>query len=115
MLVIMYINDLTKHVENSHVSLYADDTALYVQAKTQIEVMLDLRVELAIMSKWLRANKLALNMDKTKYLIFGSRQMLIDKPDLNLMVNGKKIERVPVMKYSGMLLDEHLTYCEHVD
>ena len=66
------------------------------------------------MCEWLRANKLTLNANKTKYVIFGTRQKLTNKPDLNLTVGASKIERVSSMKYLGVILDEHLTFDEHV-
>ena len=66
------------------------------------------------MHEWLKANKLTLNVEKTKYMVFGTRQHLQNKPDLNLIIDGKKLERVSVMKYLGMYLDEHLTFSEHI-
>ena len=65
--------------------------------------MLDLRLELAMVSEWLRANHLTLNVDKTKYIVFGSKLILTLKPDLNLCVDNKKIERVSTINYLGML------------
>ncbi len=114
MLFILYINDLDKYLELSKVSLYADDTALYVQVKTQAEIMLDLRLELSMVHEWLKANKLTLNVDKTKYMVFGTKTALIHKPDLNITIDGKKLERVSVMKYLGVFLDEHLSFSEHI-
>ena len=114
MLFILYINDLEKCLELSKVSLHADDTALYVQARSKAELMLDLQLELSAVHQWLNANKLTLNTDKTKYMVFGSKQMLRHKPDLNLSMNGKKLERVSVMNYLGVHLDEHLTFSDHI-
>ena len=76
--------------------------------------MLDLRLELSMVHEWLNANKLTLNVDKTKYIVFGTKHMLQNKPDLNLSMDGKKIERVSVMTYLGLYLDEHLTFSDHI-
>ncbi len=114
MLFILYINDLEKYLELSKVSLYADDMALYVQARSQAEIMLDLRLELSMVHEWLKANKLTLNVDKTKYMVFGTKTALVHKPDLNIRIDGEKLERVSVMKYLGVFLDEHLTFSEHI-
>ena len=70
MLFILYINDLEKNLEISKVSLHADDTALYIQARTQAGIMLELRLELSVVHEWLKPNKLTLNVDKTKYMTF---------------------------------------------
>ena len=111
---ILYINDLSKYLYKSKVSLYADDTALYLQARTQVEIMLDLRIELSLIYEWLKANKLTLNADKTKYIVFGTNRQLTHKNDLNLKVGNKKIERVSSMKYLGIILDENLSFTEHI-
>ena len=114
LLFILYINDLYTFLTDSTVSLYADDTALYTSAKTQIEIKLTLQIELTIVCEWLKANKLTLNSNKTKYVIFGTRQTLTTKPDLNLKVGNDQIDRVTSMKYLGVILDDHLTFDEHI-
>ncbi len=77
--------------------------------------MLNFRVELSIVNEWLKANRLTLNATKTKYVIFGSKLQLKGKPDLHLMVGNAPIERVSCTKYLGVLLDEHLTFDDHVN
>ena len=76
--------------------------------------MLDLRLELSMVHEWLKAHKLTLNVEKTKYMVFGRKNMLQHKPDLNITIDGKKLERVSVMKYLGMFVDEHLSFSEHI-
>ena len=114
LLFILYINDLYTFLTDCTVSLYADDTALYTSAKTQIEIKLTLQIELTVVCEWLKANKLTLNAKKTKYVIFGTKQTLTTKPDLNLKVGNDKIERATSMKYLGVILDDHLTFDEHI-
>ena len=91
--VLHIINDLHKYLNECSIGLYADDTALYTSAKSQIEIMLNFQLELSLVQEWLNANKLTLNANKTKYVIFGSRRTLASKPNLNLRVGNRKIER----------------------
>ena len=91
-LFIFYINDLHTYLTGSKVSLYVDDTALYTSAKTQIEIKLTQQIELTVVCEWLKANKLTLNSNKTKYVIFGTKQNISTKPDLNLRGGDAKIE-----------------------
>ena len=115
LLFILYLNDLTDHVQDSAVSLYADDTALYVSSDSYIDMMLTLKVELATVSEWLAANKLTLNIKKTKYVIFGKPRQLQDMPYYNLEINNEPIHRVQYMKYLGVTLDENLNFNKHID
>ena len=51
LLFIIYINDLGKYLNECCINLYADDTALYTGANSHIELMLNLRLELSIVSE----------------------------------------------------------------
>ncbi len=116
LMFIMYINDLGTYLSDSKVSLYADDTALYTSSSSQIELVLNLRLEISVVDEWLKANRLTLNTKKTKYVIFGTRASLEHIPeDLNIRIANEKIERVKYMKYLGMILDEKLTFDEHIN
>ena len=66
------------------------------------------------MCEWLRANKLPLNANKTKYVIFATRHNLTNKPDLHLMGEDSGIEQVSFMKHLGVILGEYLTIDEQV-
>ena len=49
--------------------MYADDTTLYCNIAQDVNEMV-INVEVAKLSEWLGANKLALNNSKTKYMVF---------------------------------------------
>ena len=102
------------YLTDSSISLYADDTALFTSSKTQIEIELTLQIKLTVVCEWLRANKLTLNANKTKYVIFGTKQNLSTKPDPHLQVVTVNIECVNSMKYLGVIIDKHLTFDEHI-
>ena len=79
-------------------------------------MVLNLRVELSIVDEWLKANRLTLNTKKTKYVIFGMRTSLEHVPrDLNIKIGNERIERVDYMKFLVMILDEKLTFDEHIN
>ncbi len=115
LLFIIYINDLEQYLTDCNVNLYADDTALYTSANSHIELLLNLRLELTVVSEWLKANRLTLNIKKTKLVVFGSRQKLSQTPQLKLAINGEQLEQVSQMKYLGVILDHTLTFDAHID
>ena len=96
-------------------SLYADDTALCTSGKSQVEVMLNFRIELSMIDQWMRANKLTINVNKTKYVVFGTKNQLKDRVDLRLEIGNEPIECVSIFKYLGVVLDESLTFNDHID
>ncbi len=115
LLFIIYINDLSEYLTECDVSLYADDTALFSSSISQIDLMMKLKMELSTISEWLKLNKLTLNVNKTKYVIFGTRNQVQAQINYKLDVNGQELERVQHMKYLGVILDSQLTFDEHVN
>ena len=64
LLFILFVNDFPKVSTKFTSLLYADDTALLLQAKTKQELQNLLNKELPKVSKWFQANKLLLNTEK---------------------------------------------------
>ena len=60
-------------LSEARVSLYADDSTLYTSATTAIEMTATLNKELQLVSEWVARNKLALNISKTKSIVFGNK------------------------------------------
>ncbi len=117
LLFIIYINDLYKYITDCKLNLYADDTALYTSNHSYIDLILSLRIEMATLSQWMLANKLTLNVKKTKFVIFGTKPKLLKIPErrMTLEINNQEVEQVKSFKYLGFLLDESLNYQEHID
>ena len=72
--------------------------------------------ELSKIYEWFNANKLSLNADKTKYSLFHKPSKTDNLPILllKLLINDNKVERVKSIKFLGVLLDEHLSWKEHI-
>ena len=71
--------------------MYVDDTTLYCNVNPNVTDDL-LNCELSKIRDWLSANKLALNVSKTKYIFFHTVNKHVAYPKLN--TNGNNIERV---------------------
>ena len=66
--------------------------------------------------KWLKSNKLSLNVKKTKYTIIGSHHRLRHlNGDLNVTVNSQQLTRVTNYRYLGIEVDEALGWQSQVD
>ena len=69
--------------------------------------------ELRSVKKWLDANKLSLNIDKTNFIIFHSSSSSVPS-DAVVKIGKKHIKRVKFVKFVGLLLDEHLSWKYHL-
>ena len=54
-----------------------------------------------------------MNVDKTDIILFRSKNKKVEKK-LNFRINGQKIIPTTHTKYSGILLDQHLSWDQHL-
>ena len=115
LLFIIYINDIAAASTIFSSIIYADDTALCSTLnvfKFDSHMNRNINSELSKISDWLRANKLSLNVSKTKLIVFHKPQKRFESPQLQ--INGTDIERVKDFNYLGILMNEHLSWKNHV-
>ena len=119
-LLLIYINDAQFVTNFINLVLYADDVNLLVSNKSLKKSIMVLNKELARLEEWFQANNLTVNLYKTKFIIFGSRQRLTKstttrlEQDLNLKL-GRQIDRVTRTKFLGLVLNENLSWSFRVD
>ena len=72
-----------------------------------------MNIEMTNIINWLNVNKLSLNLKKTHFIIFRRRRakVYIHK---DLIVNGVKIDQTNQSKFLGVVIDQNLTFMEHI-
>ena len=118
LLFLIYINDLPNYMylQDAVPKMFADDTNLTLSAKTLTELKLALTPELNNLSCWLKANRLSLNIAKTELMIIGSRQRLsVQCDDLEIRIDDQIIKRVGHAKSLSLTIDDHFSWCKHID
>ena len=65
------------------------------------------------METWMQANKLNLNVEKTNFMIFGTRRFNLN--GLQLYYKDKAISHVSCTKFLGVILDDKLSWNSHVN
>ena len=88
LLFLLYIDDLPSVSRKLTFFLFADDTNIYHESSDVVDIQKTVNKELRKGRKWLEANRLALNIEKTNFVIFHSPR---NKPDMNLVFKfGRK-------------------------
>ena len=96
--------------------MFADDSNL-VLSHQNINILFKIFNEKLIKTgDWFKANKLSLNNRKAKYILFHEKS---SKDDLTLKLPALKIadnniERKTAMKFLRVMLDEHISWEEHI-
>ena len=119
LLFLIYINDLPFSLQKSHVSMYAEDTAISLSSKSIADLQNDLNLDLLQLQDWLLANKLSLNVVKTQSLIIGSGpniRKIESQSDAqpSFSIGDQEIEMI-YTKYFGVQVDSQLHRDKHVD
>ena len=88
--------------------MYADDTKLFCDINWDPGDDHVLNTELCKSTGWLSANKLSLNINKTKYMVFHSHKKKLLYP--KLFIDAIEIERVHFFNFLGLQLNHTLKW-----
>lgn len=115
LLFIFFINDLPKVINHCQIGLYADDTVLMYSGTTSASIERSLQEDLNNTNKWLKKNRLHLNVKKTTWSLIGTHQKLASAGDMSLQINGELLHKVSAYKYLGLWIDEKMNWNKHLD
>ena len=113
LLFLIYINDLPSISNKLKFYLFADDTNICYESADLINLEKLINCELKKLYQWLCSNRLALNIDKTNFVLFHSQRKAVDKP-ITLIINKKAISQANYVKYLGVLIDSNLSWKFHI-
>lgn len=116
LLFIIYINDIIKICpEDYNIKMFADDTLIYVAGEGSAEVEGKLTVIFNIVEEWMRLNMLKMNVSKTKFMVLRSIRKELRGNIVLKCLDGTEIERVEIIKYLGIIIDDKLRFKDHCD
>ena len=119
LLFILYINDIGNVLKHCSINLYADDALIVCSGDNLLQVNNNLKSDIILLEDWLRLNKMKINVNKTKAMIFCSNPIRYklheDILNLSIYMEGEKVEFVSEYKYLGIIIDENLNFAKHGD
>ena len=114
LLFLLYINDLNQAIKFCKVHHFADDTNLLCHSNSIKKLNKVVNADLKHLVNWLNANKISLNVKKTKMVILKSNQKKLEV-DLKIKLCGKRQYPTKSVKYPGVKIDANLTWKHHVN
>ena len=105
LLFICYVNDMPYHLTHSRAFLYADDAAIIVKNPSVDLITERLQCDLNKLKRWFDANKLCLNIKKTKSMLLSSNRSAKRDRECELKIDNANIESVNSFKYLGVHID----------
>ena len=109
-LFICYINDLVFAVRDmgANILLYADDAVIYYGDQDMHRLRGSMEQSIQTVSDWCLQNHINVNVDKTKFCIYGTRSLVKTFKDDCITQDNRNIRRCQQYNYLGVLLDECL-------
>jgi len=112
LLFLIFINDLPNASNFFKYTLFADDSTLSASFRKNDNISDKVNSELISINSWLKANKICLNVDKTKYILFTYRKDVVLSP---ILIDNSRIGETEHIKFLGILLDKSLSFKNHVN
>jgi hypothetical protein len=114
LLFLLYINDLPAvTAKNAKLVLFADDTSFIITNPSAIVFATNLNKTFADINEWFRNNLLFLNLNKTNYLQFRTKNT--QKLDLSITLMNNQITNSKNTKFLGLNIDETLSWKSHIN
>jgi len=111
----MYINDMVYLCPDKAVDLYADDSMLHKSGTNINDIQNRLQNYLNRINSWCKYNNMALHPGKSKCMLIGPPSKLSQFGELQLTINGQKLENVKHKNVLGLHIDNHLNWKEQVN
>ena len=112
MLFTPYVNDFPTVTKFSNIESYVGDTKIYLScaSKDIHSCMQRVAEDLESIAGWCCANHLLIDPDKTKLVLFGTRQLVSKLLDVTVTFLGQQLRPVSSAKDLSVILDSGLTF-----
>ena len=108
-----FINYLPSALPQNSTVLFADDTSILIVSDSLPTLESSLQLSLNLANLWLERNGLKLNSSKTKNMLIHSNRK--SSSEIKLKIDGIEVEKVRCFKFLGVLVNDTLTWSDHVN
>jgi hypothetical protein len=110
----LYINDIHQCIKDD-VILFADDTAIFTSHENADTAIQQANNTMETIQEWYAANLLSINYKKSNFILFSPRKNNRRSDITEIKIKSNKISRVSNTKYIGLIIDEKLSWNEHIN
>ena len=112
----IYINDIINTPQHLTSILFADDSCFYLSGPTIEPLINYINFDSINIHKWLVANRLTLNIDKSHFIIFSRKKTpthsILHNP---LKINNNILKRVHETNFLGLILTHNLSWKNQIN
>ena len=114
LLFLIYVNDLPKTANDKIVPmLFPDNTSIIVKCPNSKDFQANMVTAFNCVNKWFKVNLLSINIDKTHYMQFKTK----NKPtlDINIVCDDNLITTLPNIKFLGIYIHDSINWSCHIE
>ena len=112
LLFLVYVNEIPSISNRFNAVMFADDCTLIFRNHILNNIISDCNLEMEKFKIWSDANRLTLNLDKTKCLFISTIFRSLPPDSINLQ--NHTIDSVLDTKFLGLVIDKNLKYDKHI-
>src|ERR1043165_2452631 len=112
LLFLLMINDIRTGVNGVEVSLFADDSAIYLGHRNIKTLQNKIQSSINLIQNWCNENGFKISINKTTGVLFSKRNNLAR---INIKIDQKQIKMENKVKFLGVIFDSKLTWKPHID
>jgi hypothetical protein len=117
LLFILFTNDITSNINHGHLTLFADDTTYLTDMKdnNDTSIINIIQSDINATAHWMTKNDLVLNDSKTVLMQFDPKLNSKQIANPTFILNGNSILSKNSTKFLGVIIDNKLTWKEHIN
>ena len=115
LLYISFTNDIPSPKNGVQLSLFADDTALYVKGQRLPTTITKLQSAVTELEEWFVKWRIDVNPEKSSAVCFDYKRRQINLLPPSVRMQGTTVPWQATAKYLGVTLDSRLTFIPHVN
>ena len=112
LLFLIMINDIPTGVGGVEMSLFADDSAIYLGHRNIITLENKIQSSVDLIQNWCNENGFKISINKTTGVLFSKRSNL---SRITIKIDKKQIKMENKVKFLGVIFDSKLTWKPHID
>jgi ribonuclease HI len=112
LLFLIMINDIPSGPDNVEMSLFADDSAIYMGQRNIKTLISKIQLSVDIIHNWCNQNGFKISLNKTTAVLFSKKRHL---PTINITIDQNLIKMENKAKFLGIIFDRKLTWKPHVE
>jgi ribonuclease HI len=112
LLFLLMINDIPKAIDGVEMSLFADDSAIYMGHRSVEVLQKKMQLSMNAIQDWCNKNGFKISINKTNAVLFSKRNNLAG---IKIKIGKEKIKMVNEVKFLGVIFDSKLSWKQHIN